>query len=53
MQVLCLVENIPETYQNLRRILGLLELEKCRHVDATDLKLMNIVLGISVSSEGP
>jgi hypothetical protein len=47
--MLALVENVPETYGNLRTILELLELEKIKHVDASDFKLINTVLGISVS----
>ena len=48
-QIVALTENAPETYQNMKIILQLLQLEKLSHVDASDLKLTNTLLGLSVS----
>ena len=48
VQVLCLVRNIPETHANLERILALLKLDELKCFYSMDLKIVNILLGISV-----
>ena len=40
---------MQETHKNLAILLDLLKLEDCKYVLAADLKIINILLGISVS----
>ena len=47
-QLLCLTPGIPETYLNLAVILSLLKLDEIKFKVATDFKLLNILLGLSV-----
>ena len=42
------MENLPETYNNMEKLLSLLQLDEVQHVAATDLKLVNMLIGISV-----
>ena len=49
IQLFCIAENTPETYYNMEVMLGLLKLEELSCVYALDLKLANILLGLSVS----
>ena len=48
--IIGIVEDILETYDNVKAILTLLGLEKIDFVIATDLKLANILLGLSTHS---
>ncbi|XP_065652986.1 uncharacterized protein LOC136080295 [Hydra vulgaris] len=45
--VLAYCENLQETHKNLAILLDLLKLEDCKYVLAADLKIINILLGIS------
>ena len=47
-QLLCLAPGVPETYLNLAAILSVLRLENIRYMVATDFKLLNVLLGLSV-----
>nr|XP_047140995.1 uncharacterized protein LOC124816038 [Hydra vulgaris] len=47
--VLAYCDNLQETHKNLVILLDLLKLEDCKYVLAADLKIINILLGISVS----
>ena len=47
--VLAYCDNLQETHDNLRAVVELLNLQECRYSLASDLKLINILLGISVS----
>ena len=49
-QLLCVVPGIPETYLNLSIILGLLKLDEVSFKIAANFKLLNVLLGLSVSS---
>ena len=48
-QLLCLVNEIPETHHNVEAIFEILALEEVMFKVATDFKLLNLMLGISVS----
>ncbi|XP_047142377.2 uncharacterized protein LOC124816737 [Hydra vulgaris] len=45
--VLAYCDNLQETHKNLAILLDLLKLEDCKYVLAADLKIINILLGIS------
>ena len=47
--ILALVENIPERHFNLKQMFERLHLHECAFVNATDMKCINLVLGLSVS----
>ena len=49
IQIFCIAENTPETYYNMEVMLDLLKLEQLSCVYSLDLKLANILLGLSVS----
>ena len=48
MQILAICENVPETYANMKTIFDLLKLDEVKAVYSMDLKMANIVLGLSV-----
>ena len=48
--IICIVEGILETYDNVKTILNLVKIDKIDFVIATDLKLANILLGLSSHS---
>ena len=48
--VLAIVFDIPETHENVKRVFDLIEINDIQHVFSMDLKLMNLVSGISSTS---
>ena len=49
-QLICTVRGIPETPHNLSVIMDLLQLENIKYKVATDFKMINVLVGMSVSS---
>ena len=49
IQLFCIAENTPETHYNLEVMFGLLNLEQIDGIYSLDLKLANLLVGISVS----
>ena len=47
--VLAYCDNLNESHENLRALVDLLSLHECKYSLAADMKLINILLGISVS----
>lgn len=47
--MLGLVENMSERYNNVKTVFNALNLNDCCFVLASDLKLINVILGLSVS----
>lgn len=48
MLVLAYVDDMSETHHNLEVILSHLQIDKCSYIFTGDLKVLNLVLGISV-----
>ena len=46
VMILALAENVPEKYENVQKILELLDLEQLEHCVAIDLKLQNVMCGM-------
>ena len=44
--ILALVENVPEKYYNVEKLLDMLKIESISFVLAADLKLQNVLCGI-------
>ena len=44
--ILCLIEDLPENYANVKKMLDLLDIGSIQHHLACDLKLQNILVGI-------
>ena len=49
MLVLAFVDDMSETHHNLKVILEHLQIDKCSYILTGDLKVLNLVLGISVN----
>lgn len=47
LEIIAIVEGVIENYENVKAILNLVKLQKIDFVIATDLKLCNILLGLS------
>ena len=47
-QLLCIARKIPETFMNIAALLSVLRLEDIKFAIATDFKLLNMLLGLSV-----